>query len=77
MRARESAGLTLRPRMTYLPAMASVVNQRDKLDAEPVTTEAGYEAWKRAKIERGLEQSRDRSAMIPVDQVWRDLKLER
>ncbi len=62
--------------MTYLSEMASVVDQRDKLDAEPVTTEAGYEAWKRAKIERGLEQSRDRSAMIPVDQVLRNLTLE-
>ncbi|MCP3734816.1 hypothetical protein M9979_08025 [Sphingomonas sp. RP10(2022)] len=40
-------------------------------------TEPGYAAWKRAKIERGLTQSRDRSAMIPVEQVWRDLKLER
>ena len=73
---RESAGLTLRPRMTYLSVMASVVDQRDKLDAEPVTTEAGYDAWKRAKIERGLEQSHDRSAMIPAEQVLRNLSLE-
>ncbi len=56
--------------------MASVADQRDKLDAEPVTTEAGYDAWKRAKIVRGLEQSRNRSAMIPVDQVLRNLTLE-
>ncbi len=39
--------------------------------------EPGYAVWKRAKIERGLEQARARSAMIPVEQVWRDLKLER
>ncbi|MEG3088064.1 hypothetical protein [Sphingomonas sp. PB4P5] len=38
--------------------------------------ESGYAAWQRAKIERGLAQSRDRAAMIPVEQVWRDLKLE-
>lgn len=63
-------------RMRYLSSMASVVDQRDKLDAEPVATEAGYDAWKRAKIERGLEQSRDRAAMIPVDQVLRNLSLE-
>lgn len=62
-------------RMRYLSSMASVVDQRDKLDAEPVATEAGYDAWKRAKIERGLEQSRDRAAMIPVDQVLRNLSL--
>lgn len=36
-----------------------------------------YAAWKRAKIERGLAESRDRDAMIPVEQIWRDLKLER
>ncbi len=35
--------------------------------------EQDYVAYKRAKIERGLEQSRDRSAMIPIEQVWRDL----
>ena len=63
-------------RMRYLSSMAYVVDQRDKLDAEPVVTEAGYDAWKRAKIERGLEQSRDRAAMIPVDQVLRNLSLE-
>lgn len=38
-------------------------------------TEPGYAAWKRAKIERGLAQARDRSAMIPVEQVWLDLTL--
>ncbi|WP_277286921.1 hypothetical protein [Sphingomonas aquatilis] len=56
--------------------MASVVDQRDKLDAEQVATEAGYDAWKHAKIERGLDQSRDRSAMIPVDQVLRTPSLK-
>ncbi|MHA0329492.1 hypothetical protein [Sphingomonas aquatilis] len=35
--------------------------------------EQDHAAYKRAKIERGLEQSRDRSAMIPIEQVWRDL----
>lgn len=62
--------------MPYLFNMASVIDRRDKLDAEPVATEAGYDAWKRAKIERGLEQSRDRSVMIRVEQVLRNLSLE-
>ncbi len=35
--------------------------------------ERSYDAWKRAKIERGLVQARDRSAMIPIEQVLRDL----
>jgi hypothetical protein len=37
----------------------------------------GYEAWKRAKIERGLAQSRDRAAMIPVETVLRNLIRDR
>ncbi|WP_161989088.1 hypothetical protein [Sphingomonas glacialis] len=53
----------------------------DAIPAEKVSKhegpyDPGYAAWERAKIERGLAQSRDRAAMIPVEQVWRDLKLE-
>lgn len=36
--------------------------------------EDGHDAFVRAKVRRGLEQSRDRSVMIPIDQVWRDLQ---
>jgi len=43
---------------------------------EGAATEQGYVAYKRAKIDRGLEQSRDRSAMIPVDQLLRALSLD-
>lgn len=50
--------------------------ERDKL-TEQEGSAPGYAAWKRAKIERGLAQSRDREAMISVEQLWRDLKLER
>ena len=50
--------------------------ETDKLTANEDATERGYEAWKRAKVERGLAQARDRVAMIPVEQVWRDLKLD-
>ena len=32
-----------------------------------------YDAWKRAKIERGMAQARDRSVMIPIEQVLREL----
>lgn len=56
--------------------MKPVLPDRDKLDVEGGVAEAGYIDWKRAKVEKGLAQSRDRSAMIPVEQVWRDLKLE-
>ncbi len=55
--------------------MATHPNHDDAVSETPA--EPGYAAWKRAKIERGLEQSRDRAAMISVDQIWRDLTLER
>ncbi|HXH17048.1 MAG TPA: hypothetical protein VNJ10_13050 [Sphingomonas sp.] len=45
------------------------MNERDKVRL----VDRGYDAWKRAKIERGLAQAQDRSAMIPVEQVLRDL----
>ncbi len=49
----------------------------DRMTESGGTTARGYAGWKRAKIEAGLAQSRDRAAMIPVEQIWRDLKLER
>ena len=38
--------------------------------------ELGYAARKRAKIECGLQQSKDRSVMISSQRVWRELGLE-
>jgi len=58
-----------------LAKMATHANSDDSLSETEV--EPGYAAWKRVKIERGLEQARDRSTMIPVEQIWRDLTLER
>ena len=46
---------------------------RDGIAADGGPAEPGYAAWKRAKVERGLAQSRDRTAMIPIEQVWREL----
>ena len=42
---------------------------------EPV--EPGHAEWKRGKVMRGLEQSKDRDSMIPAERVWRNLGLER
>ncbi|RZL28128.1 MAG: hypothetical protein EOP64_05460 [Sphingomonas sp.] len=55
--------------------MATHVDEFEKLEADRGTVEHGYESWKRAKIERGLRQAQDRSSMIPVEQVVRDLKV--
>jgi hypothetical protein len=49
---------------------------RDKVQVDDAPAEHGYDAWMRAKVERGLAQAQDREAMIPVEQVLRDLKLE-
>ena len=38
------------------------------------SAEDGHDAFVRAKVRRGLEQSRDRSVMIPIEQAWRDLQ---
>ena len=56
--------------------MKPVSDQSEKLKEDAGAVERGYTAWKRAKIERGLAESRDRDAMIPVEQVLRDLSLE-
>ena len=53
-----------------------VMRADDKLPDDGKVIEPGYTAWRRAKIKRGLAQARDRSSMIPVEQVWRDLKRE-
>lgn len=49
----------------------------DKIAEEGGPAERGHDAFKRAKVERGLAEARDRAAMIPADRVWRDLGLER
>jgi hypothetical protein len=49
----------------------------DKLNEAGGAPERGHAAWKRAKVEAALEQSRDRGAMIPVEKLLRDLGLER
>jgi hypothetical protein len=56
--------------------MKPTVIPAEKVAEQAGAAEPGYAAWERAKIERGVAQSRDRAAMIPVEQVWRDLKLE-
>lgn len=55
--------------------MKPAIDPRDKIEDADAPVELGYDAWKRSKVERGLVQARDRSAMIPVEQVLRDLKL--
>ncbi len=60
-----------------LRAMKPIADPRLKTDETNGSVERGYDAWKRAKIERGLTQAQDRAAMIPVEQLLANLKLER
>ena len=49
---------------------------REKISDVDGPKDHGYDAWKRAKVERALAQSQDRSSMIPAEKVWRELGLE-
>lgn len=55
--------------------MATRAQDWDEPDGEGVSAE--HDAFVRAKVLKALEQSRDRAAMIPLEQVWRDLIVER
>ena len=52
--------------------MATKAEEPGKIDAV-AHAEADHDAYVRAKVRIGLDQSRDRSKMIPLEQVWRDL----
>jgi hypothetical protein len=56
---------------------AKVFPDPEKLADQKGSLEHGYVAWKRGKIEAGLQQSQSRDAMIAADKVWRELGLER
>lgn len=57
--------------------MKATIDQRVKLESDGGTPDAGHAAWMRVKIERGLAQAMDRDAMIPIEHIWHDLKLDR
>ena len=71
-----AALLPLYTALGYIAGMAIVTVPAEKITEEAGAAERGHAAWQRAKVERGLAQSQNRAAMIPLEQVWRDLKLE-
>ncbi|MCM2473784.1 hypothetical protein HGO38_09890 [Rhizobium sp. CG5] len=49
-----------------------------ELTTEPsVAHGPGYDAWKEAKVRKALDQAKDRSKMIPADDVWESFGFER
>jgi len=57
--------------------MKSSAAAADKIEEEGALAEPGYDAWKRRKVERAKAQADDRASLIPAEEVWRDLGLER
>lgn len=49
----------------------------EKIEEGGALAEPGYDAWKRRKVERAKAEAEDRASLIPAEQVWRDLGLER
>lgn len=47
----------------------------EKLNEVGGSPERGYDAWNSAKVEKGLKQTKDRDAMIPVSRILHGLDL--
>lgn len=61
----------------YIRWMKPTAIPAEKLEEDSSPPEPGYDSWKRRKIESAKAQARDRESLIPAEQVWRDLGLER
>jgi hypothetical protein len=46
------------------------------LEAGEQSADPHYVAWKKQIIETALEQSKDRSTLVPANKVWQHLKIE-
>ena len=53
--------------------MATKTDDRDDPFDGDDRVDPDHDAFVRAKVERGLAQCRERSTMIPIEQIWRDL----
>lgn len=56
-----------------MSGMKQVSDLADKLETDGGAAERGHDAYVREKVAKGLAESRDRAAMIPVERVLRDL----
>ena len=49
---------------------------RAQTDDDPVNdaeVQRSHDEWVRAKVRKGLDQSRDRASLTPIEQAWREL----
>ena len=73
----ESSRLAIPLGRAHSYCMKTRIDVQSKLNDHGGATERGHEAWKRAKIERGLAQAQDRTNLIPMEKILRDFGLER
>ena len=57
--------------MSEASKIDDALNEHLRPDEE--RTDPDYLAWKEAKVREGLEQSKERSQMIPAHKVWTEL----
>ena len=50
--------------------------QRFKIADTDEPKEDGYDAWKRAKIMKSLDESRDLETLLTAEEVWKKLGLK-
>lgn len=69
-------GVLVRDRMeAHSAPMKSNQPLFEKLNEVGGSPERGYDAWNSAKVEKGLKQTKDRDAMIPVSRILHGLDL--
>ncbi|MET0240673.1 MAG: hypothetical protein ABW184_12335 [Sphingobium sp.] len=55
--------------------MRTSITLDDKIAETSRTSDRGYAAWKRTRIEKALAHSRDRDTMISSEKLLRDLSI--
>lgn len=70
------ASLHRMPTMIGLGMADRIAPAQFKISDVDEPKEDGYDAWKREKILRAIEESRDIETLMTADQVWKKLGLE-
>lgn len=73
---RRSVMLARIPALRHKGGMNAKVAIDEKIVDADGDADPSHAAWKKAKIERALQQLQDRAAMIPAEQVLRDFGFE-
>ena len=52
-------------------------NLAELTTAPSLVQDSGYDDWKTAKVRNAMDQTQDRSKMIPAHEVWESFGFER